>query len=213
MIKAIIFDMDGVLLDSQPLHYKIDIAVLARAGYEATLDTVKPFTGMSNPDRWPKYKEVLGLQPSTGQLIDWANEIMLEMFEKEPLTPINGIPQLINMLKAKNMPLAVASSSSHALIDLILEKIGLTGRFDVLVSGEDVKIGKPAPDVFLYAAKRLSTVPDACLVVEDSTNGILAAKRAGMVCVAYKNREGDADYVIDKYEDFPTDIIPDTEVQ
>jgi HAD superfamily hydrolase (TIGR01509 family) len=209
MIKAVIFDMDGVLLDSQPLHYKIDIAVLTRAGYEATLETVTPFTGMSNPDRWPKYTEVLGLQPPAEQLITWANEIMMEMFENEPLTPIDGIPQLIDTLKAKALPLAVASSSSHALINLILEKIGLTGRFDVLVSGEDVIIGKPAPDVFLYAAKRLNTAPASCIVVEDSTNGILAAKRAGMVCVAYKNREGDADYVIDRYRDFPADLIPD----
>jgi HAD superfamily hydrolase (TIGR01509 family) len=190
-------------LDSQPLHYKIDIAVLARSGYAATLQTVTPFTGMSNPDRWPKYKAVLDLQPSAEQLIAWANEIMLEMFEKEPLTPIDGIPQLIDALQAKKLPLAVASSSSHALIDLILGKIGLAGRFDALVSGEDVTIGKPAPDVFLYAAKKLNTAPRECLVVEDSSNGILAAKRAGMVCVAYKNREGEADYVIDRYQDFP----------
>jgi HAD superfamily hydrolase (TIGR01509 family) len=195
--------MDGVLLDSQPLHYKIDIAVLARCGYPATLETVTPFTGMSNPDRWPRYREALNLRPSAGQLIVWANEIMLEMFEKEPLAPIDGIPRLIDKLKEKGLPLAVASSSSHALIDLILDKIGLAGHFDALVSGEDVTTGKPAPDVFLHAAKQLNTAPRDCLVVEDSANGILAAKRAGMVCVAYKNREGEADYVIDSYQDFP----------
>ncbi len=204
--------MDGVLLDSQPLHYAIDMAVLKRAGYIAKLETVTPYTGMSNPDRWPKYKAALGLDTPAERLIEWANEIMMEMFKREELLPITGIPELLRKLKNSGLGLAVASSSSHALIDLILGKLNIAEFFDVLVSGEDVTVGKPEPDVFLFAAQKLGREPGECVVVEDSPNGIRAAKNAGMVCVAYKNPTtvvvGDevlrlADYVIEGYGEFP----------
>lgn len=207
--QAFIFDMDGVLIDSQPLHYQVDMAVLDRCGVAAEMDMVTPFTGMSAPDRWPAYKARHGLAPSVDALIQLQNGILMETFRREPLSAITGIPALLAALTDEKQPLAVASSSSHALIALILEKIGVAAYFSVVVSGEDVAAGKPAPDVFLYAAEKLNTPPAACVVVEDSPNGIRAAKNAGMVCVAYKNPTtvGDgfalADYVIERYADFP----------
>lgn len=187
MRKAVIFDMDGVLIDSQPLHYRVDMAVLHKCGYPAKLETVTPYSGVSNPDRWPKYRATLGLTPEVDQLIAWQVEILMDTFRQEDLTAIEGIPELLSWLKAQGTVTAVASSSSHELIDLVLAKTGIARFFDALVSGEDVKAGKPAPDVFLRAAKKLGVNPEDCVVVEDSPSGILAAKNAGMRCVAYRN--------------------------
>lgn len=206
MHKAVIFDMDGVLIDSQPLHYQVDMAVLHRCGYPATLDTVTPYTGMSNPDRWPKYKASLNLTPSAAQLIEWQVEILMDTFIREKLTAIEGIPALLRRIKAEDTKTAVASSSSHDLIDLVLAKIEAAPYFDVLVSGEDVSVGKPAPDVFLRAAEKLGVTPADCVVIEDSPSGIRAAKNAGMRCIAYRNPSTcgqdftGADHVIDHYE-------------
>jgi HAD superfamily hydrolase (TIGR01509 family) len=205
MAEAVIFDMDGVLIDSQPLHYQVDVAVLKQCGYPATLETVIPYTGQSNPDRWPKYRAQLGLVPETEELIALQTAILMETFEKEPLTAIAGIPALLRWLKDRGVKTAVASSSSHDLIDLVLRKLDIAAYFDTLVSGEDVRAGKPAPDVFLYSAEKLGSPPGRCVVVEDSPSGILAAKNAGMLCVAYRNptTQGQdftlADYVVDEY--------------
>ena len=208
---SVIFDMDGVLIDSQPLHYEIDLAVLARCGYAADLATVTPHTGTSNPDRWPKYKAQLNLAPEADQLIRWQVEICMEMFRQADLTAIDGIPELLLWLKAQGVKTAVASSSAHELIALVLDKLRIAEFFDVLVSGEDVSAGKPAPDVFLFAAERLSQSPDKCLVIEDSLNGIQAAKNAAMRCIMYRGgaelpldifrNQGvtPPDYIIDNY--------------
>ena len=184
---AIAFDMDGVLIDSQPLHYEIDMAVLKACGYPANLETVTPYTGVSNPDRWPEYKKSLALPQSVDRLIELQTTIMIETFNNANLTPIEGIPALLKFLKAKGIPCAVASSSSHELINLVLEKCKIREYFTHLVSGEDVKAGKPAPDIYLKAAKALSLPPEKCIAVEDSPIGILSAKNAGFTCIAFMN--------------------------
>jgi len=187
MNLAVIFDMDGVLIDSQPLHYEIDIKVLKQCGYDATIDTVVPYTGMGNPDRWPKYKEDLSLSQEPAELITMAEETMRELFTNAELKPIDGIPPLLDGIKAMGIKMGVASSSSHELIELVLGKIGLAGRFDFIVSGEDVSEGKPAPDIYLKAAEKAGVPANMCIAIEDAPAGILAAKNAGCVCIAYEN--------------------------
>jgi HAD superfamily hydrolase (TIGR01509 family) len=184
---AVIFDMDGVLIDSQPLHYELDMRVLKSCGYDAQLSTVVPYTGMSNPDRWPKYKEDLQLEQEPEELIARAEEAMREIFTATPLVPIAGIPQLINGIKTLGICVGVASSSSHELIELILKKINLQNVFDFIVSGEDVSEGKPAPHIYLAAAKKAGVPPQMCVAFEDSPAGILSAKNAGAVCIAFRN--------------------------
>jgi len=187
MPKAIAFDMDGVLIDSQPLHYEIDIATLKACNYPATLETVTPYTGVSNPDRWPKYKQTLGLSQSVDELIALQTQFQTEIFIKANLPPIEGIPALLQFLNAQNIPCAVASSSSHELINLVLEKCNIGQYFTRLVSGEDVKHGKPAPDIYLKAAKALGLPPEECIAIEDSPIGIQSAKNAGFTCIGYEN--------------------------
>ena len=205
MIKAIAFDMDGTLIDSQPLHYDIDIATLKACGYPATMETVLPYTGISNPDRWPKYKKALSLPQSVDYLIDLQTQIMIDTFTKANLAPIDGIPALLQFLQAQNIPCAVASSSQHELINLVLGKCDIGQYFTHLVSGEDVKAGKPAPDIYIKTAKALGFPPKNCLAVEDAPIGILSAKNAGFTCIAYinPNTHGQdfthADHVVSHY--------------
>ena len=207
MYKAVIFDMDGVLVDSQALHYEVDMAVLKRADYTATLELVVSYTGMSNPDRWLKYKNDLNLSPTVKTLSMWQTEIVLEMFKAADLTAIKGIPELLEHISGKGLKIGLASASQSELIRIILQKLNINRYFKVIVSGEDVKTGKPAPDVYLKAADLLGVSPKDCAVIEDSTHGIMAAKSAGMMCIAYNNsttkgqNHSQADYVTDNYED------------
>ena len=205
-IKAVAFDMDGVLIDSQPLHYQIDMEVLKTCGYPATLETVTPYTGISNPDRWPRYKDSLSLSYSVDQLIDLQTKIMVDIFNNANLDAIDGILSLLKFLQVRNIPCAVASSSSHELINLVLEKSKIGQYFTHLVSGEDVKAGKPAPDIYLKTAKTFGLPPECCLAIEDSPSGILSAKNAGFTCIGYinPNTHGQdfthADYVVSHYD-------------
>ena len=210
MNPAIAFDMDGVLIDSQPLHYELDMQVLRDAGYPAKLSTVTPYTGMSNPDRWPKYKKDLSLQVTPERLIEMAEQAMRDLFTKADLTAIDGIPALLQKIKEAGICCGVASSSSHELIILVLEKIGVKQYFNFIVSGEDVTKGKPAPDIYMKAAEKANTAPKRCIAIEDAPAGILAAKNAGLKCIAYRNPSTigqeftNADYVIDKFSEcFP----------
>ncbi|MDR1558343.1 MAG: HAD family hydrolase [Clostridiales bacterium] len=202
---TVIFDMDGVLIDSQPLHFEIDLEVLRTAGASPTRADVERRAGMANRDRWPEYKREFGLSLSVDKLIDLHVGILMKLFRESSLCPINGIPELLKLLKVTGIKTAVASSSSMALINLVMEKLRVTSYFDDLVTGEDVKNGKPAPDVFIKAAACLNVKPAQCVVIEDSANGVLAAKRAGMRCVAYANPtsgEQDlspADMIIDSF--------------
>jgi len=205
-MAAIIFDMDGVLIDSQPLHYELDMKVLKACGYPATLSTVTSYTGISNPDRWPKYKAALNLAPSVPQLIELCEQTTREIFNDADLVATDGIPELLRGIKAMGLPIGVASSSSHELIQLVLGKTGIGEYFDVITSGEDVTVGKPAPDIYLRAADKMGCPPQSCIAIEDAATGILAAKNAGLTCIGFKNPNTfgqdftHADYVIDRFD-------------
>ena len=210
MSLTVFFDMDGVLIDSQPLHYELDMRVLKSCGYPAELSTVTPYTGIGNPDRWPKYKEDLGLEEEPARLIELAEEAMRDIFTNADLTPIEGIPQLLDGIKAMGIKCGVASSSSHELIELVLTKIGLKDRFEYIISGEDVSEGKPNPEIYLKAAEKASTTPQQCIAIEDAPAGVEAAKSAGMTCIVYNNPNthgqdfSKGDFTANKFDDcFP----------
>ena len=206
-MTAIIFDMDGVLIDSQPLHYEIDMRVIKACGYPAELSTVTPYTGISNPDRWPKYKDTLKLSPQTEELIKMSEEAMRDIFANADITAITGIQKLLQNLKAMEIPTGVASSSSHELIQMVLTRAEIGQYFDVIISGEEVEFGKPNPDIYLKAANKIGLSPEKCIAIEDAPAGILAAKNAGLTCIAYKNPNTygqvftHADYVVEKYDE------------
>ncbi|MCL2456893.1 MAG: HAD family phosphatase, partial [Defluviitaleaceae bacterium] len=122
-MTAIIFDMDGVLIDSQPLHYEIDMRVLKKCGVEADLAAVVKYTGIGNPERWRNYKTDFALSESPENLIALAEETMREIFFATELKAIDGVSVLLDGIKAMGAKCGVASSSSHELIDLVLSQI------------------------------------------------------------------------------------------
>ena len=207
-IKAVIFDMDGVIIDSQPLYHDFDVRMLRKFGHPATLETVIPYSGLTSVDRMTKYKTDFGLTESIEELIKISVDFMKEVFLTYDLKPINGIPELLSYIKKSGIHIGVASSTSHELIELILRRLDVLHYFEKIVSGEDVKEGKPAPDVYLKAAGTFGVKPSDCVAIEDSVVGMRSAKAAGFTCIAYRNSYTKdyscADYIVsDFYELIP----------
>ena len=187
MKKAILFDMDGVLIDSQPVHFQADLDTLAHFGAKVTLEDIVPFAGTTNPLRFPRYREQFGITASAEEMMEERAKRVRALFEESGLGATKGVKELLEEAKKRKIGLAVASSTERPLILWILEHIGLSSFFDAIVSGEEVAHSKPAPDVFLEAARVLGVLPKDCLVVEDSKNGVTAGKAAGMVVLGYQN--------------------------
>ncbi|MDR1209884.1 MAG: HAD-IA family hydrolase [Clostridiales bacterium] len=184
---GVIFDMDGVLCDSQPFHFESDARTLAIFGAVADAAGVAAYAGMASENRWNKFIADFGLAASPADLIAAHDRIKAEMLERVIFEPTRGSRELIAALREDGARLALASSSSYSFIGRMLENIGLAGAFDAVISGEGLTRGKPFPDIFLLAAGRIGVPPERCAVVEDSANGVRAAKSAGMFCVGYQN--------------------------
>ncbi len=184
---AFIFDMDGVLIDSQPIHYDADIAMMAHFGATVTRQQIEQYAGMTNPMRFPIYQKVFHIAADLEDMLSYRAEIVRKLFLESHAHAIRGSKALLEQIQAAGYPIGLASSTDHALIEWILQTIGLLPYFDVIVSGEEVPQGKPAPDVYLEAARQLDVCAQDCFVVEDSTNGLRAAKAAGMWVLGYQN--------------------------
>lgn len=179
--EAVIFDMDGVLVDSEPFGFEALRRVMARYGLPYGEDENAEFLGRTTLDCCHILRARHGLTESAETLADWYVEGMLEQIARGPI-PMAGVPDVLRQIRAAGYRMALASSAEVRVIDANLAALGLRPLFEAVVSGTQVARGKPAPDVFLAAAERLGARPAACLVVEDSRNGLLAAKAAGMRC-------------------------------
>ena len=178
---AVIFDMDGVLVDSEPFGFEALRRVMARYGLPYREEENAEFLGRTTLDSCHILRARHGLRESAETLADWYIEGMLEQIGQGPI-PMVGVPEVLKTIRAAGYRMALASSAEVRVIDANLTALGLRPLFDAVVSATQVARGKPAPDVFLAAAERLGVRPAACLVVEDSRNGLLAAKAAGMRC-------------------------------
>jgi HAD superfamily hydrolase (TIGR01509 family) len=184
VIEAVVFDMDGVLVDSEGLWNAAREQVTEESGGRWTNHAQRDMMGMSSLE-WSKYMhEELGVSDSAEQI---NHEVVarMERLYRERLPLIPGAREAVERLSPKR--LALASSANRPLIDLALELAGLAERFEVKVSSEEVARGKPAPDVYLEAAARLGLAPAACAAVEDSENGIRSARAAAMRVIAIPN--------------------------
>jgi HAD superfamily hydrolase (TIGR01509 family) len=185
LIDAVVFDMDGVIVDSEQVWDDVRERYVHEVGGTYTESATRDMMGMSSIE-WSRYMaEALGV-PGTPQEINAVIiERMLERYgEAPPLIP--GAVEAVRRC-AERWPLAVASSSNPELIEVVLEAAGLHDVIPVVVSSQEVARGKPAPDVYLEAARRLGVDPQACAAVEDSHNGIRSAKAAGMRVIAIPN--------------------------
>jgi len=186
-IEAVVFDMDGVLVDTEHLWDEVREALTEEWGGRHTPEAQEAMMGMSSPE-WSRYlHEVVGLHEPPEVINAEVVRRMLERYEADlPVVP--GAVEAVRRLAAAGYRLAVASSSNRELIDAVLRRLELTSVFDVTVSSEEVARGKPAPDVYLETARRLSVEPARCAAIEDSASGIRAAHSAGMRVIAYPNR-------------------------
>jgi HAD superfamily hydrolase (TIGR01509 family) len=181
---AIVFDLDGVLVDSEQVWDDVRRAVVADRGGRWTDEATAAMQGMSTPE-WARYLTTLGAAGSPDELARAVIEAMADRYRAHvPLLP--GAVEAVTAL-SEWWPLGVASSSPPDLIRVVLSAAGLTARFRVTVSSEEVPRGKPAPDVYHAAAMKLIAEPATCVAVEDSANGLRAAATAGMVVVAVPN--------------------------
>ena len=179
--------MDGVIIDSEPLHFEIDILTMRRLGAEISKERLERFVGMTNPEMWAVIRQEYAMTRTVDEIIGIQLAAKIQSLRERAYEPIDGIPELLGELHRLGFPMGIASSSPRAFIEAVLDKFGFAELFDCVVSGEEVARGKPAPDVYLEAARLLGADPRACVVLEDSRNGIAAAKAAGMKCIGYVN--------------------------
>lgn len=173
--------MDGVLIDSEPLHFGVLNEVLAAEGRTYTAEDNEEFIGTTTDYLWDTLIPRWGLRQPKAEYERRYDDAVLRVLSK-PWPAAPGVLDLVRRLQAMGTPLAVASSSKRKWIEATLRSIGLADCFPELVSGDDVQRGKPAPDIYLLAAERLGVPPSECLAIEDSPNGVLSAARAGL-CV------------------------------
>ena len=180
--QAIIFDMDGVLADTEPLHAEATRRLMAAHGVTFTPGHDDNFFGLTDDEVFNQLCRRYQLDADPRSLsAAWNAEVVSGL--AVGLEPLPGVPAVLGALRARGYRLALASGSSPAIIDATLKALDLAGWFEHVVSGKEVGRGKPSPDVFLESARRLGLEPAACLVVEDSANGLTAAAAAGMACV------------------------------
>ena len=185
MIDAVVFDMDGVLIESEEVWDSVREAYVRERGGRYDEEIQRAMMGMSSHE-WSRYlREVAGVEDEPDAINDAVVERMLAAY-REQLPLVDGAVAAVQRLAAR-YPLAIASSSNRPLIDTVLEVAGLKQYFRATVSSEEVARGKPAPDVYLEAARRLGVPPGRCAAVEDSHSGIRSAKAAGMRVVALPN--------------------------
>ena len=184
-IDAVVFDMDGLLLDSEQVWDDVRETLARERGGRWHDRAQRDMMGMSSLE-WSRYMhDVIGLADSPAAINGEVVERMATRYREQlPLLP--GAVEAVERI-ADRWPLGLASSSNRSLIDLALDRAGIAGRFRVTISSEEVGRGKPAPDVYIEAARRLGVDPSRCAAVEDSHNGILAARAAGMRVVAVPN--------------------------
>ena len=186
-IEAVVFDMDGVLVDTEHLWDEVREALTEEWGGRYTPEAQEAMMGMSSPE-WSRYlHEVVGLREPPEAISAEVVRRMLARYEMDlPVVP--GAVEAVRRLSGAGYRLAVASSSNRELIDGVLCRLHLTELFQATVSSEEVARGKPAPDVYLETARRLGVEPARCAAIEDSASGIRAAHSAGMRVIAYPNR-------------------------
>ena len=204
------FDLDGVLVDSEPIHFRAANRVLSRYGLAIGEDDYRAYIGLGEVATWTDWRARHRIDAPIAQLLAEHTDARLREIAAG-ISPIDPAVELARRLAGDGMRLAIASSSTRSVIDALLTALGVADAFSTRVSGEDpdVHASKPAPDVYLRAAERLGLSPSTCLAIEDSAPGVTAAKRAGMLCVAVPSRWtrdqdfSEADVVLESLRYFP----------
>lgn len=188
MIKTVIFDMDGVIVDTEPVHHFAYNQHFRQLDIDVTPELYASFTGNSTKNIYERLKELYQLEHEVPHLVETKRNLFNDAFDaKLDLYLLDGVEALIKDLHAHGMQLVLASSSAKVTIERIFNRFGLHQYFSHLVSGEDFPRSKPHPAIFNEAARLAQTPKENCIVIEDSTNGIKAANAAGIYCIGYRS--------------------------
>jgi HAD superfamily hydrolase (TIGR01509 family) len=203
---TVIFDMDGVIIDSEPVHMNIEQQLYRELDLDISEEEHQAFVGTSTLEMWTSLVDKYNLDVSAGEISERKHERYMHWLESADRLPIiDGVRELIVHLHQSGKTLCLASSSSGQEIDCVLKNLRLETYFSFRISGADLPRSKPDPMIFLKAASLAQTPPDRCCVIEDSKNGVAAAKAAGMFCIGYQNPNSgnqdlsSADRVIDEF--------------
>jgi HAD superfamily hydrolase (TIGR01509 family) len=192
--KAVIFDKDGVIIDTQPLHYKVFNNFCEENFWDISIEEYESFNGTTSIEMFTRIKNNHKIENTVDDLVNMFQKKYIDLIASlKDVKPIFGVDILIKTLHSNGIKLAIASSATRKKIELVLEMFKLEHYFDVIVSGYEVDRSKPAPDIFLRAAELLGMRIEDCIVIEDSANGITAAKSANMRCIGYQNPLGNQD--------------------
>jgi len=211
-IQAVIFDMDGVISDTLYHHTLSESHVLKNHGIEVSPKQLgEKYNAMPDNIMFEKIFNEHGKELNYPVIAEEKLNIFVNLLKKG-LLPIPGSLKLIESLLKSNFKLAVASSSPATILDLVLSTLKIKNKFSTITSTEEVANGKPDPDIFLLAAKKLNIPPDNCLVIEDAERGVSAAKAANMKCVAITTTHSatelkNADMTIDSFDELTPAII------
>ena len=210
-LEAVLFDMDGVIVDSEPLWSEAEKRLLARRNLTYSPSLKAAMMGRDAKGAVGFLIEHYGLIESPGELIGERNQLIAELF-KEHLKAIPGALEFVSSVITAGIVTGLVSSSPRLLMELALEKLGAAGLFALALSGDQVTRGKPEPDIYITAAERLGVEPEHCLVIEDAPHGVTAAKRAGMFCLAITTSVGVpelamADKVVSGFEEVDIQLL------
>ena len=207
MITTVIFDMDGVIVDTEPLHKLAFHQHFKLLDIDVSDDLYASFTGNSTKNVYQKLKNLFPIQQEIDDLVLIKRDLFNKAFEADSdLKLLDGVENLIKDLHQNGVQLILASSSAKVTINKIFEKFNLNQYFAHKISGEDFEFSKPNPAIFNYAAQISGHLKKNCIVIEDSTNGIKAAKSAGLFCIGYDSFHSklqdysEADLVISNFD-------------
>lgn len=210
-MKAIIFDMDGVIVDSEPLHFKLEKDILKELGVNVDRKKHESFVGVTDYNMWTSFKKMFSIELSVDEIIEIKRNRFIENVHKLELIPT--FMDFMDSVYGKGYKIALASSNNKKAVEEIVKTFDLERYFDFIINGEEVEKGKPDPEIFLTVANRLNLLPEECLVIEDSRNGVIAAKSANMKCIGLKSGgSGDqdlsqGDLVIQDFRGLSIDIL------
>lgn len=213
MLKTVIFDMDGVIIDSEPMHAASAVEALKQFGADISTAYCYQFIGSTTAHMVETIIKDFNLTTTSEPILEAIKKENQKALDLEGYLIIPGVRELIKELYKHGIQLAVASSSTQKEIETVIKSLGLMKYFDKLVSGCDVPKPKPAPDVFLRAMKELGASPDTSLIIEDSMNGTIAAKKAGVACIGFANPNSgkqnlnNADVIIESFESIDYEFL------
>jgi HAD superfamily hydrolase (TIGR01509 family) len=213
--RAVVFDLDGVIWDGEPLYHEAFNVVLAPYGQRVSDADYNEIIGRSVEAAWDWVRERFSLSEPPSVFYRLYNDAVLDLMN-QPREPLPGVRELLAEFKARGIPVGLASASLRNWVDVTLTGLGLSEAFATTATASEVERSKPAPDLYLLAAKALGIPPEACVAFEDTPSGIASAQGAGMFAVQVRASSTalqplpEADLVIGKYSDFDLSLLDGT---